>query len=124
MFIIELITLYRWIHFMPRDRGAQLLLMTHYMPDSVSADCETKCLSGIFKILAYSLLHSLSGIHVAHTVHCTHLTYTELSYNFSTLHGHPQTQLPLLSSSCAFIQLLCVDFRLFSHTVYHMLFSG
>lgn len=57
---------------MPRDRGAQLLLMTHYMPDSVSADCETKRLSGIFKILAYSLLHSLSGIRVAHTYGALH----------------------------------------------------
>ncbi len=92
-----------------------------------------KCLLRIFQILTYSLLHSLSGIHVTHT-HTNTLkpiglpciwaqpTYARHS---SALHGHPQTQsathfvfLPLF-----FHPALSVDFRLFPNEVYHMLFQ-
>lgn len=100
-----------WIHFMPWDGGARPLLMTHYTPDS--ADGVTKCLSGIFKILDGSLLHSLSGFCVTHRhthtyiytpVHVgsrrtqTHTSPMATLYNFSAFHSRPRTQSPLLCS--------------------------
>lgn len=64
--------------------------MSQHVPDSGSADDETKCLSGIFKILGYTLLRLLSGVHVTNTRTDTNISGRELTCNFGAMHGHLQ----------------------------------
>lgn len=69
---------------------AQLLLMSLHVPESGSADDETKRLSGIFKILGYTLLHLLSGVRVTNTRPATNISGRELLCKFCAVHGHLQ----------------------------------
>ncbi len=81
----------------------------------VSADCETKCLLRIFKILAYSMLRSFSDIHVTHTHRYISIyTHTQPNTHPSPIQSSPllcmvipiHTHRPtLFSSFSSFIQL-------------------